>query len=39
LDADGWKADGVPCSGINTIEVSVEDIKGLFAIQTVTIAA
>jgi hypothetical protein len=35
-----WKADGVPLhSGVNTIEVSAEDIKGLFAIQTVTIAA
>jgi len=35
-----WKADGIPLhSGVNTIEVSAEDIKGLFAIQTVTIAA
>ncbi len=35
-----WKADGVPLhAGVNRIEVSVEDIKGLFAIQTVTVAA
>ena len=35
-----WTADGVPLhAGVNRIEVSVEDIKGLFAIQTVTVAA
>ena len=34
-----WKADGVPLHpGINRIEVSAEDIKGLFAVQTVTVA-
>jgi hypothetical protein len=35
-----WKADGVPLhSGVNTIEVTAEDIKGLFAIKTVTVTA
>jgi hypothetical protein len=33
-----WKADGVPLHpGVNRIEVSAEDIKGLFAISTVTV--